>query len=74
MIGEKNCAITGIGQSEIYRQPAVLPFELALRACEEAIADAGLSAQDIDGVAGWPATPRGTAYGFGCASVADVCN
>lgn len=70
---EKNCAISGVGQSEIYRKPQVLPFELALRACERAIADAGLDAARIDGVACWPATPAGTAFGFGAASIADVC-
>jgi acetyl-CoA acetyltransferase len=70
---EKNCAISGIGQSEIFRKSQVLPFELALRACESAIADAGLTAADIDGVACWPNTPTGTAYGFGSASIADVC-
>lgn len=71
--GEKNCAISGIGQSEIYRKPTVQPFELALRACERAIADAGLTAADIDGVACWPATPAGTAYGFASAALPDVC-
>lgn len=71
--GEHTCAITGIGQSEIHRKPAVQPFELALRACERAIADAGLGAADIDGVAAWPATPAGTAHGFAAASIPDVC-
>jgi acetyl-CoA acetyltransferase len=69
---ERNMAITGIGQSEIFRKPQVLPFELALRACENAIADAGLTASDIDGIACWPNTPAGTAYGFGAASLYDV--
>jgi acetyl-CoA acetyltransferase len=71
--GEKNCAITGIGQSEIYRKPTVQPLELGLRACERAVADAGLTMADIDGVACWPATPPGTAYGFASAAIADVC-
>ena len=31
---EKNTAITGIGQSDIYRHPKMLPFELAVEACE----------------------------------------
>src|SRR5690349_17749009 len=70
---EKNTCISGIGQSEIYRQPKILPFELAVRACEAAIADAGLSPADIDGVSAWPATPSGTASGFGSAGVADIC-
>jgi len=37
---EKDTCISGLGQSEIYRQPHVYPFELAVRACERAIADA----------------------------------
>ena len=69
---EKNVAISGIGQSEIYRKPQVLPFELALRACERAIADAGLKPEDIDGAAMWPATPAGTASDFSSASISDV--
>ena len=70
--GEKNTAISGIGQSEIYRKPQVLPFELALRACERAIADAGLKPEDIDGLASWPSTVSGTASGFGSAALADI--
>lgn len=70
---EKQTAVTGIGQSAIYRKPTVLPFELAVQACEAAIADAGLRPEDIDGVSCWPSVPSGTAYGFGCASLADIC-
>lgn len=70
--GEKNTAITGIGQSEIYRKPQVLPFELAVRACERAIADAGLKPADIDGLAVWPATLSGTASGFSSAAIPDI--
>ena len=71
---EKNTAITGIGQSEIYRKPQVLPFELAVRACELAIADTGLSPGDIDGVACWPNVPRGTVSGSGAAAISDIAN
>ncbi len=71
---EKNTAITGIGQSDIYRHPKVLPFELAVQACEAAIADAGLRLEDIDGVACWPGVPPGTVTGVGAAGIADVCN
>ena len=39
---EKSTAISGVGQSEIYRKPQVLPFELAVRGCGRALADAGL--------------------------------
>jgi acetyl-CoA acetyltransferase len=69
---EKNCAITGIGQSDIYRKPTVLPFELAVRACEQAIADAGLKPSDIDGACAWPPAPPGTVTGVGAAGIADI--
>jgi acetyl-CoA acetyltransferase len=69
---EKNTAISGIGQSEIERKPKTLPFELAVRACERAIADAGLTPQEIDGAACWPPVPAGTVAGIGCASIADI--
>ena len=70
--GEKNTAITGLGQSEIFRKPTVLPFELAVRACEQAIADAGLTPQDIDGLSAWPAMPTGTVAGHGAAAISDL--
>ncbi len=71
---EKNTAITGLGQSEIYRKPQVLPFELAVRACELAIADAGLRPEDIDGISCWPNVPRGTVAGAGAAALSDIAN
>jgi acetyl-CoA acetyltransferase len=69
---EKNTAITGLGQSEIFRKPTVLPFELAVRACEQAIADAGLGADDIDGLCAWPGMPAGTVAGHGAAAISDL--
>jgi acetyl-CoA acetyltransferase len=69
---EKNTAITGIAQSDIYRRPEKLPFELALKACEDAIADAGLRPEDIDGAAFWPPVGPGTVAGIGAAGIADV--
>lgn len=69
---EKQCCISGIGQSEIFRKPQILPFELAVRACERAIADAGLKRSQIDGLAVWPTTPPGSAFGFAAASIADI--
>ncbi|CAN7760080.1 thiolase family protein [Pseudorhodoferax sp. LjRoot39] len=52
--GEKEVAITGIGQSEVGRPSARPALQLTLDACREAIADAGLRNEDIDGVACWP--------------------
>jgi acetyl-CoA acetyltransferase len=69
---EKNTAIAGIGQSEIERKPTVVPFELAVRACERAIADAGLKPEDIDGAACWPHVSSGVVTGVGCASIPDI--
>jgi len=54
---EKDVAITGIGQSEVARPSSKSAMRLTLDACLEAIADAGLERQDIDGVACWPGSP-----------------
>lgn len=51
---EKNVAISGIGQSEVARPSRKSALELTLNACTEAITDAGLTRDDIDGVACWP--------------------
>lgn len=51
---EKNVAITGIGQSEVGRPSTKSAMQLTLDAALEAIADAGLTRDDVDGVACWP--------------------
>jgi acetyl-CoA acetyltransferase len=51
---EKDVAITGIGQSEVKRPSAKSAMRLTLDAALQAIADAGLTRDDIDGVACWP--------------------
>lgn len=51
---EKTVAITGIGQSEIARPSRLSAMKLTVDACLEAIADAGLRREDIDGVCSWP--------------------
>lgn len=51
---EKNVAITGIGQSEVGRPSTKSALRLTLDAALEAIGDAGLTRDDIDGVACWP--------------------
>src|ERR1700730_13512971 len=71
---EKNVAITGIGQSKMYRQPTVYPFDLAIDACLMAIADAGLAPADIDGIACWPAAQIGVGHGNSAASTTDLKN
>jgi len=69
---EKEACITGLGQTLLYRKPSVYPFELAVQACEMAIADAGLTPDDIDGIAAHrPGTP-GVGDGMFAANPADI--
>jgi acetyl-CoA acetyltransferase/uncharacterized OB-fold protein len=51
---EDKVALTGIGMSEIGRRLMVPPLSLTLQACETAIADAGLTIEDIDGLSTYP--------------------
>ncbi|MDP2005356.1 MAG: thiolase family protein [Rubrivivax sp.] len=51
---EKDVAITGIGQSEVGRPSSLSAMRLTVDATLQAIADAGLSRDDIDGVSCWP--------------------
>ena len=51
---EKTCAITGIGQSRISRDAGVSALSLTIDAAIEAIRDAGLRREDIDGIASYP--------------------
>ncbi|MFJ8059283.1 thiolase C-terminal domain-containing protein [Streptomyces sp. NPDC096142] len=60
---EDKAAVTGIGMSEIGRRLLVPPLSLTVRACERALADAGLTADDIDGLATYPGA--GAYGGFG---------
>ncbi|PBV16178.1 3-ketoacyl-CoA thiolase, partial [Pseudomonas aeruginosa] len=47
---EDKVALTGIGMSPIGRRLMQLPLALTVQACEAAIADAGLTYADIDGL------------------------
>jgi acetyl-CoA acetyltransferase/uncharacterized OB-fold protein len=51
---EDRVALTGIGMSEIGRRLMVSPLSLTIRACEAAVADAGLAMADIDGLSSYP--------------------
>jgi acetyl-CoA acetyltransferase len=51
---EKQCAISGIGQSDIGRRLGRDPLELTLDACYAAVADAGLKPSDINGLSTYP--------------------
>jgi acetyl-CoA acetyltransferase/uncharacterized OB-fold protein len=60
---EDRVAITGIGSSEIGRRLMVSPLSLTVQACERAVADAGLTMDDIDGLSSYPG--GGQVAGFG---------
>jgi acetyl-CoA acetyltransferase len=57
---ERKAAITGIGQSDIGRRLGRSELDLTLEACLNAIADAGLTRDDIDGLATYPGGGIGT--------------
>jgi acetyl-CoA acetyltransferase/uncharacterized OB-fold protein len=52
---EERVAITGAGTSEVGRKLMVPPLALTIAACEAAVADAGLTLDDIDGLSTYPA-------------------
>jgi acetyl-CoA acetyltransferase len=51
---EDQSAITGIGMSKIGRRQMVPPLSLTIDACQKAVADAGLTFDDIDGLSTYP--------------------
>jgi acetyl-CoA acetyltransferase len=51
---EKRVVVSGIGQSEIGRPATKSALRLTVDACRQAIADAGLRIEDIDGLATYP--------------------
>jgi acetyl-CoA acetyltransferase/uncharacterized OB-fold protein len=51
---EEHSAITGIGASRLGRRLMVPPLSLTIEACEAAVADAGLTLDDIDGLSTYP--------------------
>ncbi|MFF8450042.1 OB-fold domain-containing protein [Streptomyces leeuwenhoekii] len=57
---EERAVISGAGASRIGRRLMVPPLHLTLEACEKAVADAGLTLDDIDGLSTYPG---GGAYG-----------
>jgi acetyl-CoA acetyltransferase/uncharacterized OB-fold protein len=62
---EDKAAITGIGASELGRRLMVPPLSLTVQACERAIADAGLSLDDIDGLSTYPGAGQAGPFGEG---------
>ncbi|MEV7389062.1 OB-fold domain-containing protein [Streptomyces sp. NPDC091215] len=57
---EEHAVISGAGASRIGRRLMVPPLQLTVEACEKAVADAGLTLHDIDGLSTYPG---GGAYG-----------
>jgi acetyl-CoA acetyltransferase/uncharacterized OB-fold protein len=51
---EDKAALTGIGASEVGRRLMLPPLALTVQACQRAVADAGLTMADIDGLSTWP--------------------
>ena len=51
---EDHSAITGIGASRMGRRLMVAPLSLTIEACENAVADAGLTFEDVDGLSTYP--------------------
>ncbi|MBH0780781.1 thiolase C-terminal domain-containing protein [Nocardia bovistercoris] len=60
---EDKVALTGIGMSRLGRRLMVEPLALTVEACERAVADAGLTFADIDGLSSYPGA--GNVGGFG---------
>jgi acetyl-CoA acetyltransferase len=71
LVIERRALISGAGQSDVGRRLHRDPLELTLDACLAAIADAGLTTADIDGVATYPG-PMAVPPGFSGAGVVDV--
>lgn len=60
---EDRAVISGVGHSRIGRRLMVSPLELTVAACEQAVADAGLTFDDIDGLSTYPG--GALEHGFG---------
>ncbi|HEY3996445.1 MAG TPA: OB-fold domain-containing protein [Mycobacterium sp.] len=62
---EDKVALTGIGMSPIGRRLMQPPLSLTVQACEAAIADAGLTFADIDGLSTYPGAINVGGFGEG---------
>jgi acetyl-CoA acetyltransferase len=62
---EQRSIISGIGQSDVGRRLGRTGLDLTIDAALEAIADAGLTTADIDGIATYPGAGGGVPPGFG---------
>ena len=69
---ERHACLTGIGQSDVGRRLHRDPLALTLDACLAAIADAGLTPADIDGLSTYPGLAMGMPAGFTGAGATEV--
>ena len=69
---EDKAAITGIGSSAVGRRLMVSPLALTVQACECAVADAGLTMADIDGLSTYPGGGQVAGFGEGGLSLLEA--
>jgi acetyl-CoA acetyltransferase len=72
---EQRVVISGIGRSQTGRKINRDGLELTVDSCLEAIADAGLTTADVDGLITWPGESFAAGTGFGapgCATIQDT--
>jgi acetyl-CoA acetyltransferase len=69
---ERRVVLSGVGQSAIGRQLARSGFQLTLDAIQAAIADAGLTVDDIDGLAMFPGGGSANVPGYSGANLYEV--
>jgi len=69
---EDKAAITGIGSSAVGRRLMVSPLALTVQACERAVADAGLTMADIDGLSTYPGGGQVAGFGEGGLSLLEA--
>jgi acetyl-CoA acetyltransferase/uncharacterized OB-fold protein len=69
---EHRVVLSGIGRSRLGRRLMTDPLALAVDACMDAIADAGLSPEDIDGLSTYPGAPSGSMTEGGATAIEDA--
>ncbi len=69
---ERRAILSGVGQSQIGRRLFRTDMDLTAEAALRAIADAGLTPDDIDGIASYPGFMSGAPAGFSGPSIVDV--
>ena len=74
MLDSKRVVFSGAGQSAVGRKLERSAIDLTLDASLEAIAHAGLSVSDIDGLCSYPGVRKDISPGFGPVALADVKN